>query len=71
MLQYEKIDVSEGTDLNKSDKSKECMICHYWYFKFIGYKYKPYVGNGCYDLSMMVYDLKESMILSIKGIDYK
>ena len=29
MLQYERIDVSEGIDLNKSDKSKECMICHY------------------------------------------
>ena len=29
MLQYEKIDISEGTDLNKSDKSKQCMIFHY------------------------------------------
>ena len=35
MLQYERIDVSEGIDL-KSDKSKECMICHYWHFKDIG-----------------------------------
>ena len=33
MLQYERIDVSEGIDLNKSDKSKECMICHYWFLK--------------------------------------
>ena len=41
MLQYERIDFSEGIDLNKSDKSKGCMICHYWYFKDIGYKYKP------------------------------
>ena len=32
MLQWKRIDVSEGIDLNKSDKSKECMICHYWYF---------------------------------------
>ena len=30
MLQYERIDVSEGIDLNESDKSKECMIYHYW-----------------------------------------
>ena len=40
MLQYERIDVSEGIDLNKSDKSKECMICHYWYFRDIGYNYE-------------------------------
>ena len=37
MLQYERIDISEGTDINKSHRSKEWMICHYWYFKDIGY----------------------------------
>ena len=45
MLQYERIDASGGIDINKSDKSKECMICHYWYFKNFGYKYEPYVCN--------------------------
>ena len=33
MLQYERIDVSEGTNVNKTNASKECMLCHYWYFK--------------------------------------
>ena len=33
MLEYDRIDISEGIDVNKSnDKSKECDICHYWYF---------------------------------------
>ena len=32
MLEYERINISEGIDPNKSDKSKECDICHYWYF---------------------------------------
>ena len=50
MLQYERIGVSEGTDLNKSDESKECMICHSCYFKDIGYKYEPHVCNRCHDL---------------------
>ena len=71
MLQYDRIDVSEGIDLNKSDKLKECMICHYWYIKDIGYKYEPLVCNGCHDLSMVVYDLNDFMILNIKGIDYR
>ena len=30
MLQYERIDISEGIDPNKSNKSIECMICNYW-----------------------------------------
>ena len=71
MLQYERIDVSERIDLNKSDKSKECMICHYWSFKDSGYKYEPHVCNGCHGLSMVVYDLKDFMILNIKGVDYR
>ena len=29
LLYYNKIDVSEGIDINKSNKSKECMICNY------------------------------------------
>ena len=58
MLQYEKIDVSEGIYINKSNKSKECIICHYWYFKNIGYKFEPYVCNKCHDILMMAYELK-------------
>ena len=36
MLEYDRIDVSEGTDVNKTNASRECDICHYWYFKDIG-----------------------------------
>ena len=71
MLQYERIDISEGIDLNNSDKSKECMTFHYWCFKDTDYKYKLHVCNGCQDLSIMVYDLNDLMILNIKGIDYR
>ena len=39
MLQYERIYVSEGIYINKTNKSKECMICHYWYFRDIFYRY--------------------------------
>ena len=42
MLQYERINISEGIDFDNSDKSKECLICHYTYFKDIGYKYEPF-----------------------------
>ena len=71
MLQYETIDMSEGTGTNKSNKSKECMLYHYWYFKDIGFKYEPPACNECHDLSMMVYDLNDFMILNTKGVDYR
>ena len=71
MLQYERIDFSNGIDLKKLDKSMEYMICHNWYFKDIGYKYEPHVCNKCHDVSMMVYDLNDFMTLNIKGVDYR
>ena len=32
MLYFNRIDVSEGIDVNKTSASKECDICHHWYF---------------------------------------
>ena len=30
MLRYQKIDVSEGIGINKTNASKECELCHYF-----------------------------------------
>ena len=45
MLYYDKIDVSEGIDINKTSESKECHICHYWYFLNYSFKFQPNVCN--------------------------
>ena len=50
MLEHERIDISEGINVNKTSASKECHICHFWYFKDIGFRYEPYLWNGCHDL---------------------
>ena len=50
MLQYEKINVSEGIDVNKTSTSKECELCHYRFFKNIGFKFEEHVCNGCHNL---------------------
>ena len=35
-----KIDISEGIDINKTSLSKEYMLCHYWFFKDVGFKFE-------------------------------
>ena len=72
MLYFDRIDVSEGNDFNKSSesKSKECDICHYWFFLNKGSKFHPDVCNGCHDLLMMAMNLNSIVILNIKGADY-
>ena len=71
MLQYGRFDISEVIYFDKSNKSVECMICHYWYFKDIGFKYQPYVCNGCHDVSMIVQNLDNFLILRVKSVDYR
>ena len=39
MREYDRIDISEGIDINKTSASKECDICRYWYFKYISFKH--------------------------------
>ena len=56
--QYVRINVSEGIDIKRTIESKECMLYHYWYFKDVGYKFQPYLCNGCHAVSMIAYELK-------------
>ena len=71
MLYYDRIDVSEGTDVNKISASKERGVCHYWYFLNYSFKFQPNVCSGCHDLLMMPINLSDIAILNIKGSEYR
>ena len=71
MLQYQKIDVSEEIDVNKTSASEECELCHYWFFKDVGFKFEKHVCNGCHDLLTMAYSLKNIAIFSAKGATFR
>ena len=71
MLNYYKIDVSKGIDINKTSKSKECKICHYWYFWNKGFTFQTYVCNRYHDLLMISINFSDIVILNIKDSDYR
>ena len=71
MLRYEKIDVSERIEYNKTSASKECELCGYWFFKDIGFKFEEHICNGCHDLLTMAYSLKNIVTLSAKGTTFR
>ena len=70
MLYFDRIDVSEGIDVNKTSASKECDVCHYWYFLNYSFKFQPNVCNRCHDLLMMSINLSDIAVLNIIGSDY-
>ena len=71
MLEYDRFDISEEIDVNKMSASKECDICHYWYFKDIGFKYKPYLCNSCHDLMLKAMSFNDVAIIYVKGSAYR
>ena len=58
MSQYITINISEGVDLNKTSALKECELCHYWFFKDIGFKSEEHVCNGCHYVLTRGYSLE-------------
>ena len=69
MLKYDRIDVSEGIDVNKTNASKECNISDYWYFLNKGFKYEPYLCNGFHYLMQKAMNFDDIAIVSFKGND--
>ena len=71
MLEYERIDISEGIDVNKTNSSKECDSCHYWYFKDIDFKFEKYLCNGCDDLMQKAMSFNNVAIVYVKENAYR
>ena len=71
MLEYDRIDISEGNDINKTSAPKECDICHYCFFLDKKFNYEPYHCNGCHDLRQKAMNFNDVAIVSIKGNDYR
>ena len=71
MLEYDRIDISEGIDVNKTSASKERDICHYWYFRDIGFKYEPYLCNGCHEVMQKAMTFNNVSIVYVKWSTYR
>ena len=70
MLYYDRIDISEGIDLAKNNNSKECIICHYFFFNY-GFEFQYSVCNGCHDLSMLCLNIRDVSIITVKNVAYR
>ena len=56
MLEFDRIDISEGIGIKY----------HYWYFQDIGFKYEPYLWNGCHGLMQKAVSFNDIAIVYVK-----
>ena len=68
---YDRIDISGGIDINKTNASKERDICHYWHFKDIGFKYEPSICSDFHGLMQKAMSCNDVAIIYVKGSAYR
>ena len=64
MLEYNRIDIFEGIDVNKNKNiSRKCSLCKFYYFLDKNFNDGPYLCNGCYDMSLKATSMQNLAIV--------
>ena len=71
MLEYDRIDILEGTDVDKKNRSKKYKLCRYWYFLKKNFTYGPYLCDGRYNIMQKSNNFKNIAIVHIKKCVYR
>ena len=71
MLEYDRIDLSEGIDVNKcEDTLRKYSLCQYYHFVNKNFNYQRYLCDGCHDMSMKANSMQNLAIIYHKGNAY-
>ena len=72
MLEYDHIDVSEGIDSTCNKLfSRECWLCHFWYYLDKNFNYQWYLCDGCHDMPMKANSMHNLAIAYNNGSAYR
>ena len=64
MLECDRIDFSEGIDVNRcEDTSRKCSLCQYYYFLNRNFNYQRYLCDGCNDMSVKALSMQHLTII--------
>ena len=60
MLEYDRIDISEGIDINKcKETSAKSSLYNFYYFLDKNFSYGPFLCNDCYDMSLKAINMQK------------
>ena len=72
MLEYDRINISEGININKCEKtSRKYSLCKFYYFLDKNFKYGPYLCDGCCDMFMKTVSTQNLTIINLNGNYYR
>ena len=72
MLEYDRIDLSEGIDIIKCEEiSRKCSLCQYYYFLNKNFNYQRHLCDGCHDMSVKALSMKNLTTIYHNGYAYR
>ena len=72
MLEYDRIDLSEGIDIKKcKETSRKCSCVNFIIFSDKNFNYGSYLCNGCYDMSLKAISMQNLAIINHNGNHYR
>ena len=72
MLEYERIDITEGIDVNKNKNiSRKCSLGKFYYFLDKNFNYGAYLCYGFYDMSLKAAIMQNLAIIYHGGNAYR
>ena len=71
MLGYDRIDIPEGIDANKTKESHRCFMCNCHCFPKVNFRFLSKTCNGFHDLMQKTMSFNDVIIVSFKGSDYR
>ena len=64
MLEYDRIDLSEGIDVKKfNETSRKCSLCQYYYFLNKNFNYQKHLCDGCHDISIKAISMQNIAVI--------
>ena len=64
MLEYDRINLCEGIDVNKCEEtSRKCSLCQYYYFLNKNFNYQRHLCDGCHDMSVKALSMQHLTII--------
>ena len=71
MVKCDRIDISEGINIETINASKVFKMCHLWCFKDIGCRYESHRCSGCHGLMQKAITFNNVAIVCVKGSAYR
>ena len=72
MLECDRIDISEGININKCEETcARCSLCKFYYFLDKNFSYGPFLRTGCYDMSLKAVSMQNLTTINHNGNHYR